>query len=48
MSGKTFVDANVRLYAYDSDAGNKHLAAKAPLEKLLCSRAEIGCGAHCA
>ncbi|HLG22852.1 MAG TPA: PIN domain-containing protein [Candidatus Manganitrophaceae bacterium] len=34
MSGKTFVDTNVLLYAYDRDAGAKHLRAKTILEGL--------------
>lgn len=34
MSGKTFIDTNVLLYAYDRDAGSKHLRAKAILQEL--------------
>ena len=41
MSGKTFIDTNVLLYAYDSDAGNRHLAAKALLEELWENRSGV-------
>lgn len=41
MSVKTFVDTNVLLYAYDSDAGNRHLAAKAVLEELWENRSGV-------
>ena len=41
MSVKTFIDTNVLLYAYDSDAGNKHLAAKSLLEELWENRSGV-------
>lgn len=41
MSVKSFIDTNVLLYAYDSDAGNKHLAAKALLEELWTARSGV-------
>jgi predicted nucleic acid-binding protein len=34
MSGRTFVDANVLIYAYDVDAGGKHEIAKVILRDL--------------
>lgn len=34
MSGKTFVDTNVLVYALDADAGNKHRIAKAMVRRL--------------
>jgi len=41
MTGKTFVDTNVLLYAHDLDAGGKHLAAKALLRELWMSRTGV-------
>jgi predicted nucleic acid-binding protein len=34
MSGKTFVDSNVLIYAYDSEAGTKHRIANSLLREL--------------
>ncbi|MGB5420985.1 MAG: PIN domain-containing protein [Desulfobacterales bacterium] len=34
MSGKVFLDTNVLIYAYDSDAGEKHTVAAAILRNL--------------
>lgn len=34
MSGKTFVDSNILIYAHDVDAGTKHDVAKAVLGEL--------------
>lgn len=34
MSGKTFVDANVLVYAHDLDAGEKHLKARDAVKSL--------------
>jgi predicted nucleic acid-binding protein len=38
MSGKTFVDTNVLIYAHDIDAGAKHQTAKAVLRDLWSER----------
>lgn len=37
-NGKTFVDTNILIYAYDVDAGAKHTTAKALLKALWLSR----------
>lgn len=34
MSAKTFVDSNVLIYAYDSEAGTKHRIANSVLREL--------------
>lgn len=34
MSGKTFIDTNVLIYAHDADAGAKHQIAKTVLHEL--------------
>ena len=41
MSGKTFIDTNVLIYAHDIDAGAKHQAAKAVLRELWSERAGV-------
>lgn len=41
MSGKTFVDTNVLIYAHDVDAGRKHEIAKTVLRELWVSRTGI-------
>lgn len=41
MSGKTFVDTNVLIYAHDTDAGPKHEIAKAVLKELWRDRTGI-------
>jgi predicted nucleic acid-binding protein len=41
MSGKTFVDTNVLIYAHDVDAGAKHEIAKSVLRDLWIERAGI-------
>jgi predicted nucleic acid-binding protein len=38
MSGRTFVDTNVLIYAHDRDAGQKHEAAKKVLRELWSER----------
>jgi predicted nucleic acid-binding protein len=38
MSGKTFVDTNVLIYAHDVDAGHKHEIAKSVLHELWSER----------
>ena len=38
MSGRTFVDTNVLIYAHDSDAGRKHEIAKNVLRELWSER----------
>jgi len=37
MSGKTFVDTNILLYAYDLDEGSKHRIARDLLSDLMMS-----------
>jgi predicted nucleic acid-binding protein len=41
MSGKTFVDTNVLIYAHDIDAGEKQQVAKAVLRELWSERAGV-------
>ena len=41
MSDKTFVDANILIYAYDADAGSKRTAAAALLEDLWAQRSGV-------
>src|SRR5256712_8980512 len=41
MSGKTFIDTNVLIYAHDIDAGAKHQAAKAVLRELWSERTGV-------
>jgi predicted nucleic acid-binding protein len=41
MSGKTFVDTNVLIYAHDVDAPTKHDIAKAVLERLWYERTGV-------
>lgn len=41
MSGKTFVDTNVLIYAHDVDAGGKHETAKEILRSLSAQRTGI-------
>src|SRR6266705_2547188 len=41
MSGKTFIDTNVLIYAHDIDASAKHQAAKAVLRELWSERAGV-------
>jgi predicted nucleic acid-binding protein len=41
MNGKTFVDANVLIYAHDIDAGAKHEIAKSAMRKLWSERAGL-------
>src|SRR5713101_7478335 len=41
MSGKTFIDTNVLIYAHDIDAGAKHQAAKAVLRELWSQRTGV-------
>ena len=38
MSGKTFIDTNVLIYAHDTDAGAKHQIAKSVLRALWIER----------
>jgi len=38
MSGKTFVDTNILIYAHDADAGRKHEIAKGVLRELWSER----------
>lgn len=41
MSGKTFVDTNILIYAHDLDAKAKHEIAKEVLRDLWSSRAGV-------
>jgi len=41
MNGKTFVDANVLIYAHDIDAGSKHEIAKSLMRELWSERAGL-------
>jgi predicted nucleic acid-binding protein len=41
MSGKTFVDTNILLYAHDLDAQEKHAVAKAVLYELWANRTGV-------
>ena len=41
MSGKTFIDTNVLIYAHDVDAQGKHLTAKETLAELWANRAGV-------
>jgi len=41
MSGKTFVDTNVLIYAHDIDAAAKHQIAKAVLRELWSERTGV-------
>lgn len=41
MSGKTFVDTNVLIYAHDTDADRKHETAKAVLRELWARRTGV-------
>src|ERR1700731_4311392 len=41
MSGKTFIDTNVLIYAHDVDAHAKHQIAKAVLSELWSERAGV-------
>jgi predicted nucleic acid-binding protein len=41
MTGKTFVDTNVLLYAHDVDAGRKHEVARGLLQELWTERAGL-------
>lgn len=41
MTGKTFVDTNVLIYAHDVDAGSKHQIAKAVLGELWSERTGV-------
>jgi predicted nucleic acid-binding protein len=41
MSGKTFVDTNVLIYAHDADAGKKHETAKTVLRELWSRRTGV-------
>jgi predicted nucleic acid-binding protein len=41
MSGKTFVDTNVLIYAHDVDAGHKHEIAKSVLRELWSDRSGV-------
>jgi predicted nucleic acid-binding protein len=41
MSGKTFIDTNVLIYAHDSDAGAKHKIASAILRELWSERTGV-------
>jgi predicted nucleic acid-binding protein len=41
MSGKTFIDTNVLIYAHDKDAGAKNEAAKAHLRELWSERTGV-------
>jgi len=41
MTGKTFVDTNVLIYAHDKDASTKHQIAKAVLRELWSERAGV-------
>src|ERR1700733_12690647 len=41
MSGKTFVDTNILIYAHDVDAQTKHETAKASLRELWRERAGV-------
>jgi predicted nucleic acid-binding protein len=41
MSGKTFIDTNVLIYAHDTDAGAKHQIAKTVLHELWSERTGV-------
>lgn len=41
MSGKTFIDTNVLIYAHDADAGRKHQIAKTVLHDLWSERTGV-------
>ena len=41
MSGKTFTDTNVLIYAHDTDAGRKHQIAKTVLRDLWSERTGV-------
>jgi predicted nucleic acid-binding protein len=41
MSGKTFIDTNVLIYAHDTDAGPKHQIAKTVLHELWSERTGV-------
>lgn len=41
MSGKSFIDTNILIYAHDVDQGPKHLAARKLLTELLLERALV-------
>jgi predicted nucleic acid-binding protein len=41
MSGKTFVDTNILIYAHDVDAGSKHETAKLVLDELWSERSGV-------
>src|SRR5260370_36824064 len=41
MSGKTFIDTNVLIYAHDTDAGAKHEIAKTVLRDLWSERTGV-------
>jgi predicted nucleic acid-binding protein len=41
MSGKTFIDTNVLIYAHDADAGAKHEIAKTVLRDLWSERTGV-------
>jgi predicted nucleic acid-binding protein len=41
MSGKTFVDTNVLIYAHDTEAGRKHDIAKPVLRELWADRTGV-------
>jgi predicted nucleic acid-binding protein len=41
MSGRTFVDTNILIYAHDADAGHKHDVARAILRELWESRTGV-------
>jgi predicted nucleic acid-binding protein len=41
MSGKTFVDTNILIYAHDLDAKEKYLAAKEVLDELWANRTGV-------
>jgi predicted nucleic acid-binding protein len=41
MSGKTFIDTNVLIYAHDADAGAKHQIAKEVLRELWTERTGV-------
>src|ERR1700722_239111 len=41
MSGKTFIDTNILIYAHDTDAGAKHQIAKSVLRNLWSERTGV-------
>ena len=41
MSGKTFVDTNILIYAHDVDAGAKHQVARSVLQELWAGRSGV-------